>query len=243
MAKASAATASTDAAPLTAGAFNLTAKNISKALKSAPVWLGFSAAHCTYCAVHEPQYSLYASTRAPLSQQPASPMCVCKPGWSGIDCETPVCPNGCGGHGSCDAVNNDGTCDCSGGWSGSNCTVAPHCIAVGCGEHGACNTVANDGSCACTKGWSGASCEIVPICQSSGCNGRGQCNNATGKCICEGGYTGDDCAGPAAAAAAAATAAAAAGGATAAAAAGAALPRPVARPTARGGSAERRGGL
>ena len=63
MAKAS---ASTDAVvPLSAGAFNLTAKNISKALKSAPLWLGFSAAHCTYCAVHEPQYSLYASTHAP----------------------------------------------------------------------------------------------------------------------------------------------------------------------------------
>ena len=58
--------ASPDAAPpLSAGAFNLTAKNISKALKSAPLWLGFSAAHCTYCAVHEPQYSLYASTHAP----------------------------------------------------------------------------------------------------------------------------------------------------------------------------------
>ena len=58
--------ASPDAAPpLSAGAFNLTAKNISKALKSAPLWLGFSAAHCTYCAVHEAQYSLYASTHAP----------------------------------------------------------------------------------------------------------------------------------------------------------------------------------
>ena len=59
------ASASTDAAPPSAGAFNLTAKNISKALKSAPLWLGFSAAHCTYCAVHEAQYSLYALMHAP----------------------------------------------------------------------------------------------------------------------------------------------------------------------------------
>ena len=61
-----------DPLPLSSGAFNVTAKNLSRAIKAAGtagLYLGFSAGSCAYCAVHEPQYSAYdavAATHAKL---------------------------------------------------------------------------------------------------------------------------------------------------------------------------------
>ena len=89
-------------------------------------------------------------TRAPLSQQPASPMCVCKPGWSGIDCETPVCPNGCGGHGSC---VSPGACRCDAGWGGARRQLA-ECEAC-CSGHGECVGGKSERRCMCASGWRG----------------------------------------------------------------------------------------
>ena len=49
--------------PLSAGSFNVTQLNLSAALRSAGstgLYLGFSATHCSYCSVHEPEYQSYA---------------------------------------------------------------------------------------------------------------------------------------------------------------------------------------
>eukprot|EP00966_Prymnesium_polylepis_P104070 2410002-Prymnesium_polylepis.1 len=56
--------------PLTAGAANVTSKNLTRALSRAGargLFLGFSAAYCSYCAVHEAQYAAYAALAASAS--------------------------------------------------------------------------------------------------------------------------------------------------------------------------------
>ena len=58
----------------------------------------------------------------------ASGSCVCKDGWSGVNCDVAVCSPECvPGNGQCVAPNN---CSCDSGWTGSHCET---CIpADGC---------------------------------------------------------------------------------------------------------------
>ena len=60
----------------------------------------------------------------------ASGSCVCKDGWSGVDCDVAVCSPECVPKtGQCVAPNN---CSCDPGWTGSQCEA---CIpADGCCE-------------------------------------------------------------------------------------------------------------
>ena len=49
---------------LSSGSFNVTLKNLSRALRAAStgsLFLGYSSGHCSYCAVHEPSYAAYDS--------------------------------------------------------------------------------------------------------------------------------------------------------------------------------------
>ena len=58
----------------------------------------------------------------------ASGSCVCKDGWSGVNCDVAVCSPECvTGNGQCVALNN---CSCDPGWTGNQCET---CIpADGC---------------------------------------------------------------------------------------------------------------
>ena len=47
---------------LSSGSFNVTLKNLSRALRAAStgsLFLGYSSSSCAYCAVHEPAYAAY----------------------------------------------------------------------------------------------------------------------------------------------------------------------------------------
>ena len=47
---------------LSSGSFNVTLKNLSRALRAAStgsLFLGYSSSSCAYCAVHEPAYAVY----------------------------------------------------------------------------------------------------------------------------------------------------------------------------------------
>ena len=49
--------------------------------------------------------------------------CICKPGWTGLICDSPQCP-ACGTHGKC----SNGSCLCEKGWSGRLCTIGEFLI-------------------------------------------------------------------------------------------------------------------
>lgn len=124
------------------------------------------------------------------SQKPLSVACDCTEGWTGLDCATKVCPDGCSGHGSCVY----GTCQCEALWAGSACSVKQ--CAIDCGSHGICQA----GECLCLDGWTGAECSVQQC--PSGCSGNGVCrpvaasNNvsATFECECHAGWNGTACA-------------------------------------------------
>ena len=44
----------------------------------------------------------------------------CSPGWSGADCQTPLCVQECANRGECVAPD---TCECKYGWFDANCTT------------------------------------------------------------------------------------------------------------------------
>ncbi|TKR60977.1 hypothetical protein L596_028153 [Steinernema carpocapsae] len=80
---------------------------------------------------------------------------VCRKGWSGHSCHTPVCAQDCH-HGVCDAPN---TCRCKAGWTGPQCTT---CIKHPKCKNGMCKSDANGThplTCECEENWGGVWCE------------------------------------------------------------------------------------
>jgi hypothetical protein len=75
--------------------------------------------------------------------------CLCDPGWSGAECDTPEKPLDCGAHGKA----SRGWCVCEPGWKGRACQTAPLSCTHGKVAHG---------KCACDPGWSGDACDKSP---------------------------------------------------------------------------------
>ena len=115
--------------------------------------------------------------------------CVCPPGRSGPDCSS-TCGASCAWpRGKCGA---DGKCHCANGWTGEYCERAV-CPAA-CSGHGQCvyggwPFSSTTTACKCDDGWLGPACSYQAC--PNGCSGKGECKE--GKCVCELGYSGDDC--------------------------------------------------
>lgn len=74
---------------------------------------------------------------------------VCQSGWSGENCEKPLCPDGCL-HGTCE---RPGVCQCRNGYKGARCD---ECQAYpGC-KNGFCH---KPWECRCYKNWGGILCD------------------------------------------------------------------------------------
>ena len=67
------------------------------------------------------------------------------------NCERPVCPGDCNGHGRCNAKTS--RCHCEHGWTGESCNLQ-ECCDPNCSGNGQCN----NGTCICNEGWFGKSC-------------------------------------------------------------------------------------
>ncbi|KAG9344276.1 hypothetical protein JZ751_010945 [Albula glossodonta] len=115
---------------------------------------------------------------------------TCLDGWSGPDCITAICRQGCSmEHGSC---RLPGECKCQFGWQGQFCDKCfPH---PGC-VHGTC---IEPWQCLCDTNWGGQLCDKdLNYCGThQPCHNGGTCSN-TGPdkyhCSCRDGYSGINC--------------------------------------------------
>lgn len=145
------------------------------------------------------------------------PRCECFDGWTGHDCGTPVCPQGC--HVPGGSCTQPGMCTCASGYTGDICNhkicpevecvhgslmerycecdcfagwAGPNCTQAVCHpeclEHGVC---VGPAQCECRQGWKGATCS-EPVCEND-CSGKGVCESP-GKCHCLAGWGGPSCA-------------------------------------------------
>uniref|UniRef100_A0A8C2JEJ8 Tenascin C n=1 Tax=Cyprinus carpio TaxID=7962 RepID=A0A8C2JEJ8_CYPCA len=122
----------------------------------------------------------YCSGRGNYSTETCS--CVCEPGWKGVNCSEPECPNFCQDQGRCE----DSKCICFEGFGGEDCSIElMKTCPNDCHEHGKCV----DGKCVCNEGFAGEDCSIKTC--PNDCHERGQC--VDGKCVCHAGFTGHDC--------------------------------------------------
>ncbi|XP_043096130.1 tenascin isoform X1 [Puntigrus tetrazona] len=119
----------------------------------------------------------YCSGRGNYSTDTCS--CVCEPGWKGVNCSEPECPNFCQDQGRCE----DGKCVCFEGFGGEDCSV--ELCPVDCGENGECI----DGACICAEGFIGEDCSMTNCLNN--CLGRGRC--VDDECVCDEPWTGFDC--------------------------------------------------
>jgi len=119
--------------------------------------------------------------------------CVCHDGYFGVCCDRVGCPNGCSGHGQCDA--DAGVCSCDDGFFGPDCkSQRPTCDGQGCGDDGGVcvPTNAKDGTCRCPPGRTGDHCERPDCGNFLKCLGRGTCRE-DGTCACDPGFEGESC--------------------------------------------------
>ncbi|XP_016369956.1 tenascin-like [Sinocyclocheilus rhinocerous] len=119
----------------------------------------------------------YCSGRGNYSTETCS--CVCEPGWKGVNCSEPECPNFCQDQGRCE----DGKCVCFEGFGGEDCSI--ELCPVDCGENGECI----DGACICAEGFIGEDCSLTNCLNN--CLGRGRC--VDDECVCDEPWTGFDC--------------------------------------------------
>ena len=95
---------------------------------------------------------------AGCNPDPSKPLCTCARGFSGTQCQTPVCSSSCLNGGSCTINQGRPQCTCTRGYSGTRCQTSV-CQSA-CLNGGTCS-ISRQGrpQCRCPAGYSGSRCE------------------------------------------------------------------------------------
>ncbi|PAV76611.1 hypothetical protein WR25_04754 [Diploscapter pachys] len=114
----------------------------------------------------------------------------CLWGWTGKDCDVPVCERKCYNGGVC--IHPD-TCSCSSGWTGSDCS---QCVKRSGCMNGYCHLPSQ---CLCEEGWIGQNCNRSSFnCHltSHVCQNEGRCEEGEDgrmRCVCSEHFSGVFC--------------------------------------------------
>jgi len=126
--------------------------------------------------------------------------CVCKPGYTGHDCETDIddCESSpCQNDGTCIDGIDFYNCTCKPGYTGHDCEIdIDDCESSPCFNNGTCIDGINFYNCTCMRGYTGHDCEIdIDYCESSPCENNGTCFDGIVfyNCTCMPGYSGYNC--------------------------------------------------
>lgn len=119
------------------------------------------AAKCNPCLISPCKYE---STCLPDDSSVYK--CLCKTGFKGRNCETPIEPcilKPCKNGGKCHALSEQNyQCSCIDGFNGKNCEInIDDCTMTSCtGTHEICVDGINNFTCQCKNGWAGERCAI-----------------------------------------------------------------------------------
>ncbi|XP_059158296.1 neurogenic locus notch homolog protein 2-like [Physella acuta] len=129
-----------------------------------------------------------------------SPVCVCKPGFTGQYCEIQKDPCDdlhCTNGGNCILKGDAAFCRCMPGYYGNTCEFyRDPCRKYICLNGGKCEKPNNVPQCVCQEGFYGENCEMsVDPCWGQLCLNGGVCSADDDKpvCKCPGGFYGDKC--------------------------------------------------
>uniref|UniRef100_A0A8C0W3B5 Neurogenic locus notch protein 4 n=1 Tax=Castor canadensis TaxID=51338 RepID=A0A8C0W3B5_CASCN len=145
-------------------------------------------------------------TGASCLDLPGAFFCLCPSGFTGQDCETPLCaPNLCQPKKKCQDQKNEAHCLCPNGSPGcvpteDNCTChhghSGGCISAPCAHGGTCYPQPSGYNCTCPTGYTGTTCsEMVTACHSEPCFNGGSCSPSPEgySCTCPPSHTGPQC--------------------------------------------------
>ncbi|XP_062412438.1 protein crumbs homolog 1 [Sardina pilchardus] len=155
-----------------------------------------------HCGVEEEEEE-EEGAKCRLSPSPGAEQgysCVCQPGFTGGQCETPMdqcAPNPCRNHAICRSRGDGPTCFCVPGFQGALCEIeVDECISQPCRNGATCVNKIGRYLCQCRPGFTGVSCELqIDECQSQPCLNGGRCHDYVNgfSCTCGAGFQGDRC--------------------------------------------------
>ncbi|XP_032221504.2 fibropellin-3 isoform X2 [Nematostella vectensis] len=141
------------------------------------------------------------NTVKPLTNKNGSCACLCKAGFTGLECESEIgecesspCLNG----GTCTNHVNYFHCECRAGYAGKQCqTDIDECASSPCLNGSTCEDGVNGYTCSCVVGYSGPQCGSH-VCSTAPCFNGGTCIKNTGastgyNCSCPSNYFGTQC--------------------------------------------------
>ena len=143
----------------------------------------------TRSAINDTDFGQVLDSGRGTGRAPA--ICHCEPSFCGEFCHHDClpCAKQCSGHGTCDNLTGNCTCDLT--WTDVDCGTRDLPCPLNCSNHGHCDR--SSGKCECDATWGGVDCRWRSLPCPQHCSGHGTCDHHSGKCRCLPTWGGVDC--------------------------------------------------